>query len=73
MEINNVTASFCFYNYRFFIIALAFLCIFNVHSRLTFLFQKIDVTNKAVTELLSKSTEYLQPNPGRIGTIGVGF
>lgn len=39
----------------------------------TFLFQKIDVTNKAVTELLSKSTEYLQPNPGRIGTIGVGF
>lgn len=39
----------------------------------TFLFQKIDVTNKAVTELLSKSTEYLQPNPGRTGTIGVRF
>jgi len=39
----------------------------------TFLFQKIDITNKAVAELLSKSTEYLQPNPGRIGTIGVGF
>uniref|UniRef100_A0A8C9FQJ1 BAR domain-containing protein n=1 Tax=Pavo cristatus TaxID=9049 RepID=A0A8C9FQJ1_PAVCR len=25
--------------------------------------RKIDVTNKAVAELLSKSTEYLQPNP----------
>ncbi|XP_044837165.1 endophilin-A3 isoform X3 [Mauremys mutica] len=26
--------------------------------------RKIDVTSKAVAELLSKSTEYLQPNPG---------
>lgn len=38
-----------------------------------FLFQKIDITNKAVTELLSKSTEYLQPNPGRTGTIDTGL
>lgn len=38
-----------------------------------FLFQKIDVTNKAVAELLSKSTEYLQPNPGRKGAVGVEF
>ncbi|XP_066210902.1 endophilin-A3 isoform X2 [Saccopteryx leptura] len=26
--------------------------------------RKIDVTNKAVAEILSKATEYLQPNPG---------
>ncbi|XP_073852638.1 endophilin-A3 isoform X9 [Macaca fascicularis] len=26
--------------------------------------RKIDVTNKAVAEILSKTTEYLQPNPG---------
>lgn len=31
-----------------------------------FLFKKIDVTNKAVTELISKATEYLQPNPGNV-------
>ncbi|KAM4826303.1 endophilin-A3 isoform 3-T3 [Thomomys bottae] len=27
--------------------------------------RKIDVTNKAVAEILSKATEYLQPNPGK--------
>uniref|UniRef100_A0A8C5XBX6 SH3 domain containing GRB2 like 3, endophilin A3 n=1 Tax=Microcebus murinus TaxID=30608 RepID=A0A8C5XBX6_MICMU len=27
--------------------------------------RKIDVTNKAVAEILSKTTEYLQPNPGK--------
>ncbi|XP_060035522.1 endophilin-A3 isoform X4 [Erinaceus europaeus] len=26
--------------------------------------KKIDITNKAVTEILSRTTEYLQPNPG---------
>lgn len=30
------------------------------------LFKKIDVTNKAVAEILSKVTEYLQPNPGKV-------
>lgn len=29
--------------------------------------KKIDVTNKAVAEILSKATEYLQPNPGKVG------
>lgn len=29
-------------------------------------FKKIDVTNKAVAEILSKATEYLQPNPGKV-------
>nr|XP_020144304.1 endophilin-A3 [Microcebus murinus] len=28
--------------------------------------RKIDVTNKAVAEILSKTTEYLQPNPGKV-------
>lgn len=28
--------------------------------------QKIEVTNKSVFELLTKTTEYLQPNPGTI-------
>lgn len=27
--------------------------------------QKIEVTNKSVFDLLSKTTEYLQPNPGK--------
>lgn len=29
-------------------------------------FQKIEVTNKSVFELITKTTEYLQPNPGMI-------
>ncbi|KAK1798583.1 hypothetical protein P4O66_006865, partial [Electrophorus voltai] len=29
--------------------------------------RKIDVTNKSVFELITKTTEYLQPNPGRNG------
>ena len=29
-------------------------------------FQKIDVTHKLVLELVPKTTEYLQPNPGRV-------
>ncbi|XP_066052496.1 LOW QUALITY PROTEIN: endophilin-A3 [Chamaea fasciata] len=33
--------------------------------------RKIDVTNKAVTELLSKSTEYLQPNPAYRAKLGM--
>ncbi|NXA33062.1 SH3G3 protein, partial [Eudromia elegans] len=33
--------------------------------------QKIDVTNKAVAELLSKSTEYLQPNPAYRAKLGM--
>ncbi|NXV93319.1 SH3G3 protein, partial [Calonectris borealis] len=33
--------------------------------------QKIDVTNKAVVELLSKSTEYLQPNPAYRAKLGM--
>uniref|UniRef100_A0A803U0X3 BAR domain-containing protein n=1 Tax=Anolis carolinensis TaxID=28377 RepID=A0A803U0X3_ANOCA len=28
--------------------------------------RKIDVTSKAVAELLSRSTEYLQPNPAEL-------
>uniref|UniRef100_A0A452TZP7 SH3 domain containing GRB2 like 3, endophilin A3 n=1 Tax=Ursus maritimus TaxID=29073 RepID=A0A452TZP7_URSMA len=28
--------------------------------------RKIDITNKAVAEILSKATEYLQPNPGKV-------
>lgn len=38
------------------------------YSRMTFLscsHQKIEVTNKSVFDLLSKTTEYLQPNPGK--------
>ena len=27
--------------------------------------QKVDVTSKAVTEVLARTIEYLQPNPGR--------
>lgn len=26
--------------------------------------QKVDVTSKAVVEVISKTSEYLQPNPG---------
>lgn len=26
--------------------------------------QKVDLTSKAVTEVLARTTEYLQPNPG---------
>ncbi|KAH0620004.1 hypothetical protein JD844_014495 [Phrynosoma platyrhinos] len=33
--------------------------------------RKIDVTNKAVAELLSKSTEYLQPNPAYRARLGM--
>ncbi|NWW91952.1 SH3G3 protein, partial [Rhynochetos jubatus] len=33
--------------------------------------RKIDVTNKAVAELLSKSTEYLQPNPAYRAKLGM--
>ncbi|XP_048338161.1 endophilin-A3 isoform X2 [Sphaerodactylus townsendi] len=33
--------------------------------------RKIDVTNKAVAELLSKSTEYLQPNPASRAKLGM--
>lgn len=29
------------------------------------LLQKVDVTSKAVTEVLARTIEYLQPNPGR--------
>lgn len=32
--------------------------------------QKIEVTNKSVFDLLSKTTEYLQPNPGKNRWIG---
>jgi len=28
--------------------------------------RKIDITNKAVAEIISKATEYLQPNPGKV-------
>ncbi|XP_029424847.1 endophilin-A3 isoform X2 [Nannospalax galili] len=33
--------------------------------------QKIDVTNKAVAEILSKATEYLQPNPAYRAKLGM--
>lgn len=33
------------------------------------LLQKIEVTNKSVFDLLSKTTEYLQPNPGENHTM----
>ncbi|XP_059570615.1 endophilin-A3 isoform X4 [Alligator mississippiensis] len=33
--------------------------------------RKIDITNKAVAELLSKSTEYLQPNPAYRAKLGM--
>uniref|UniRef100_H3BCG4 SH3 domain containing GRB2 like 3, endophilin A3 n=1 Tax=Latimeria chalumnae TaxID=7897 RepID=H3BCG4_LATCH len=33
--------------------------------------RKIDVTNKAVVELLSKTTEYLQPNPASRAKLGM--
>ncbi|XP_058521518.1 endophilin-A3 isoform X2 [Ochotona princeps] len=33
--------------------------------------RKIDVTNKAVTEILSKATEYLQPNPAYRAKLGM--
>lgn len=33
---------------------------------LSFFLKKIDITNKAVAEILSKATEYLQPNPGKV-------
>ncbi|XP_055969977.1 endophilin-A3 isoform X1 [Sorex fumeus] len=33
--------------------------------------RKIDVTNKAVTELISKATEYLQPNPAYRAKLGM--
>lgn len=35
------------------------------------LLQKIEVTNKSVFDLLSKTTEYLQPNPGENHTMCV--
>lgn len=34
-------------------------------------FKKIDVTNKAVAEILSKATEYLQPNPGNVSSLEI--
>lgn len=46
-----------------------FLCVFLWIRHLPtfyFIFKKIDVTNKAIAEILSKATEYLQPNPGKV-------
>lgn len=35
-------------------------------SAFCFFRQKIEVTNKSIVELLSKTIEYLQPNPGKM-------
>lgn len=41
-------------------------------SNFCFFLQKIEVTNKSIAELLSKTIEYLQPNPGKMTCFCLG-
>lgn len=38
----------------------------SITLRFCLVLKKIDVTSKAVAEILSRATEYLQPNPGNV-------